>query len=122
MKTCKICNASKSELEFYKNGKNYRPECKDCTDIKQRASAFGITVQDLQKMYIDQDFRCAICREPCEVYKNLSIDHDHKCCSSRARSCGKCVRGLLCAKCNHGLGSFRDNPEFLRRAIVYLSK
>lgn len=42
-----------------------------------------------------------------------AIDHDHK---------TGIIRGLLCGLCNMGLGSFRDNPEHLASAILYLNK
>lgn len=121
MKTCNICNEEKLLEQFYKNGTYWRPECKVCSDIKQAAAKFKLTKEQLLAMYEAQDWKCAICRKVCESYRNLSIDHDHKCCPTSAKSCGKCVRGLLCAACNHGLGNFRDNIDSLRRAIVYLS-
>jgi len=31
-------------------------------------------------------------------------------------------RGLLCTRCNTGLGQFLDNPLLLLRAIEYLAK
>ena len=36
--------------------------------------------------------------------RNLSVDHDHACCPTGGRSCGKCARGLLCVRCNSCLG------------------
>jgi len=43
----------------------------------------------------------------------LLIDHDHE--------TGK-IRGLLCHRCNTGLGFFLDNPHFLTNAAFYLEK
>ena len=62
---------------------------------------------------------CAICGKK-ETRKSryggickLHIDHDHK---------TKKIRGLLCHKCNNGLGNFRDNIENLDRAKKYLER
>ncbi len=61
---------------------------------------------------------CAICNRletaPDPVtgkIKALSVDHCHL--------TGK-VRGLLCSKCNFGIGYFDDNPEILNKAVKYL--
>ena len=58
---------------------------------------------------------CAICGSK----ENLHIDHDHTCCPGKG-SCGECVRGVLCADHNLGLGRFHDDPVMLGRAIAYL--
>ncbi len=121
MKECKVCLKSKSLDDFYSTGKYKRAECKVCTCFIQAAGRFGLTVAELKQMYEDHNYACAICKQPCDQYPSLSIDHDHSCCPTKGRSsCGKCVRGLLCSKCNHGLGMFRENPEFLQSAIEYL--
>jgi hypothetical protein len=49
------------------------------------------------------------------------VDHDHNHCKGD-RSCGDCVRGLLCADCNRGLGSFHDCIRYLLNAVKYLRK
>lgn len=51
--------------------------------------------------------------------QRFSVDHDHRCCPGD-RSCGDCVRGLLCGPCNRGVGIFRDSPHTLRAAASYL--
>lgn len=72
-----------------------------------------MTMTSFQAMLKAQDGVCAICKETCPTQRRLSVDHDHK--------TGK-IRGLLCARCNFGLGSFRDRPALLRGAEVYLSQ
>ena len=55
-----------------------------------------------------------ICKAPETLQnKNLAVDHCHK--------TGK-VRGLLCSKCNKGLGLFKDSKELLTTAIEYLEE
>jgi hypothetical protein len=50
---------------------------------------------------------CQICHaQPTE--RNLHVDHDHACCPSN-KSCGKCVRGIVCARCNHLIGKYENN-------------
>ena len=79
---------------------------------------YGISVDEYNKMVISQEGVCAICKRV--PNKTFSIDHDHTCCPERSRSCGKCIRGLLCQTCNQALGMFLDSPEILFNAIKYL--
>lgn len=71
---------------------------------------YGITAEQYTYQVEIQKGLCAICHNP-PGKKRLSIDHDQK--------TGK-NRGLLCTRCNVGLGYFMDNPEYLRSAIKYL--
>lgn len=71
--------------------------------------------QYLTRIY-EQNGSCAICQSSEE---NLVVDHDHDCCEFTP-TCGKCTRGLLCDRCNRGLGFFKDNPEALVTAAEYI--
>jgi hypothetical protein len=83
------------------------------------ALKFNITIDQYEKMLRDQGGVCAICRQPCKMNRRLSVDHDHSCCPGK-RSCGRCVRGLLCANCNTGLGHLGDDLDRLVAAAEYL--
>ena len=96
--------------------------CKDCELLLRRATQrksdlrrrFGITELDYEKMLREQNGRCAICKTlPPSIKTKLHIDHDHK---------TGVVRGLLCHKCNTGLGMFMDNAEIMQSAIDYLDE
>lgn len=39
----------------------------------------------------------------CSSKEFLNVDHDHSCCPG-LKSCGKCVRGIVCGSCNTSLG------------------
>lgn len=74
--------------------------------------AYGITAQQYDAMFLDQNGGCAICGEPPRK-RRLDVDHD--------RDTGK-VRGLLCNAHNQGIGQFRHNPKLLMSAVQYLMK
>jgi hypothetical protein len=60
-----------------------------------------------------QEGRCAICLDEFVDKITPYVDHDHN---------TKRVRGLLCKKCNSGLGLLRDSTELLARALAYLTR
>lgn len=70
-------------------------------------------MDEYDRMLERQGGVCAICGNGASdaIRKNLAVDHCH--------GTGR-VRGLLCGNCNTGLGSFKDDPVLLRRAIKYL--
>jgi hypothetical protein len=55
-------------------------------------------------MLESQEYACAMGGEPFVDGQSVCIDHDHACCPEEKRSCGRCVRGLLCVSCNTALG------------------
>jgi hypothetical protein len=73
---------------------------------------YGITLEDWVRAFRAQNGCCAICGDKFgDDPKKTHVDHDHK--------TGE-FRKLLCRNCNIGLGMFKSNPEFLRKAIDYL--
>lgn len=59
-----------------------------------------------------QGGKCGICKADNNgKRKRMFLDHDHKTLK---------FRGLLCSKCNSGLGFFGDDIMILRSAIAYL--
>ncbi|RJQ27072.1 hypothetical protein C4577_02000 [Candidatus Parcubacteria bacterium] len=62
--------------------------------------------------------KCGICGT-CDFANNWCLDHDHNCCPY-GEYCSKCVRGILCERCNVGLGGFKENTESLLSAIGWI--
>ena len=81
---------------------------------------YNITIQQYNCILESQGGVCAICKE--DSTTTWHIDHDHNCCKEKAKSCGKCIRGILCNSCNNGLGRFKDSTEILQAAIEYLNQ
>jgi hypothetical protein len=95
--------------------------CKSCwTHIghTHNMKRLGISVEQYVGMEKDQNYKCKICGG--KDSKRLSVDHDHSCCSSYP-GCGKCIRGLLCSRCNKALGMVNDDIVLLQKMIKYLS-
>ena len=85
---------------------------------KQRESFlkrhYNITIEEYDSMYIEQGGRCAICGiHQSKINRRLEIDHCHE---------TRIVRGLLCHKCNVGLGHFDDNIDILENVLAYLRR
>lgn len=88
-----------------------------------RLRKHGIDEATYLELLARQGGRCAICRSdtPGIAGQSWHIDHDHTCCPGK-KSCGKCVRGVLCAHCNIGVGHLRNDPKILKAAIAYLER
>lgn len=71
---------------------------------------YGVSPEEYDVLYKKQGGQCCICRIKCEL---LCVDHDH---------ITMVVRGLLCQKCNKGLGCFEDDKARMQEAINYLAK
>jgi len=79
---------------------------------------FGLTKEQYEAILARQGGVCAICQRPetktwrgGKKVKHLSVDHRHG---------TTLVRGLLCHKCNLGIGHLGDDPARLSRALRYL--
>ena len=127
MKICTRCGQKKPLEDFSVQDScqdGYRPDCKVCrnTYSKERARRLGTTEMTARTHKITADLyreilaiqgnHCPLCGDYPDVKaRAFAIDHDHG--TER-------LRGILCARCNGGLGMFRDNPTMLRRAADYL--
>ena len=78
---------------------------------KRLKASYGMTIAQWDALFEGQGRKCAICPATEPDGRGWHVDHCH--------DTGK-VRGILCCKCNIGLGHFRDNSELLTAAIKYL--
>lgn len=139
-KYCNKCKETKSITEFVKTKytkSGVTSNCKSCRNAysKHRRETkyefvratekeshrrwrlfqmYGITRDEYDQKLADQNNCCAICGTHVSNTKRaLAVDHDHD---------TNKVRGLLCGKCNTGLGQFQDSIELLEQAVNYLKE
>ena len=102
-KVCRECHKARCKAKWHSK-----------TPIERQAgrvsALYGITSEQYKQMYEDQQGKCKIC-DTAPTKRNLHVDHCH--------STNK-VRGFLCSGCNTALGSFKDSPDLLTKAIEYL--
>lgn len=127
---CKECQHAADAIRYATNPEKYKRQERDRRRNQRRNPAlraqirnaqlladYGISLDEFNKILVDQGGTCAICHQP-ETRKtvqgnvrDLSVDHDH---------INGIVRGLLCSACNMALGYFQDDPGRLQAAINYL--
>ena len=93
------------------------PESRKKSNRKYRISSYGLTQEQFDQMLEIQGHACGMCHEPFEEGQLIHVDHDHACCPEKNRSCGRCLRGLLCHGCNIALGHVERRYALAR---VYL--
>ena len=122
-----VCGTDAGKQRHYYYKEHACQPCKDAHNARSRSAkkkirtnprygraekikAHGITVEQYETLFASQNGACAICKLPettispySKQPRHLSIDHNHACCPGK-HSCGNCVRGLLCHKCNSALG------------------
>lgn len=115
--------------------RRYRERNKDKLDQRRKESydpikardanlkaLYGLSLQEYDTLLDRQNHRCGVCkRHTSELPGPLQVDHDHACCPGK-KSCGNCIRGLLCNSCNGGLGLFNDDADRLFAALTYLQE
>ena len=123
-KRCRDCRRWLEPSAFSKHPgttDGLRAHCRACNVTYRMAYAYGMTMDDFHALFDEQGRLCAICRTDAPG-QYWCVDHDHACCADGTRTCGACVRGIICDPCNVGLGRFADSPERLRAAAAYLER
>lgn len=73
---------------------------------------YGMTIDEVHSLFHSQDRKCALCKDTLDE-KTMMVDHCHE--------TGR-VRGILCRRCNSGLGFLGDTAQALGRALEYLKR
>lgn len=117
MRRCYICKEIKKLELFAKDvscSQGYKYRCRDCHNNLTRAN--GTMRQKYpgkyEELYEKQNGKCGICGRDAGR-RHFAIDHNHQ---------TGLIRGLLCYRCNVGLGNFKDSVDFLESAIAYLKR
>lgn len=100
-----------AEREYTRAYRAANPEAVKASSRRAKLRGYGLDEEGYALILDRQEGVCAICREACATGRKLAVDHDH--------ASGQ-VRGLLCSKCNKGLGLFGDSIEGVNKALAYL--
>ena len=135
MKTCADCKGKFPESDFSTRGNASRhSSCKSCRKKQMRThrkenpdiyrqyeykKKYKIDLDVYNKVLNEQGGVCFICKGT--WVKVLVVDHDHDCCPGE-KTCGKCLRALLCGNCNAGLGWFKHDIKVMESAIKYMQE
>lgn len=119
---CKVCDRANATKWYREHPEQARESRRAWLQSEEGRKAhrksvlkyrYKISPEEYEARLAKQDYKCAACgtSEP-GGRGAFHIDHDHSCCPGR-RSCGKCLRGLLCSACNQILGGIENRPGLL---------
>lgn len=97
------------------NAKRWRDENPDRYRVSSRENwlkRYGLNAASYSAIWKEQVERCACCLST-ESTNRWHIDHEH--------STGR-IRGIICGKCNTGIGLLGDSVEGVERALAYLRR
>lgn len=115
-KTCTKCKVEKPmDVKHFplhnKTKSGFDSWCKECRSSYRSETRRGqyrnMISDEALKDIIENVKECVICGST----EELVVDHCHK---------TNIIRGMLCNYCNRGLGHFKDDPELLEFARIYL--
>jgi hypothetical protein len=116
LKACKTCEEVKPLSAFWRETKRLdgrHDSCTVCMLAKKRRKFYGVTDAMFREMWTTQRGLCGICDSPLagEYRNSFVVDHNHN---------TGAFRGLLCSKCNCGIGLLKDDPRICEAAAAYL--
>lgn len=130
---CKLCTRARAKRYFYANkdlchkrNKNYLLKNADKVSLRKimyrksnlhredlwKRQGITLTLLEYNEMKQAQKSLCLICKKLESGKQQLNVDHCHK--------TGR-IRGLICHKCNKGLGCFNEDKNILLEAVRYLT-
>lgn len=121
---CTLCGRWQPEDQFRTQASaadGLSSDCTNCRKNRDLVRTYGLTLDEYRRMLDSQNGGCAICGQSNPGGRALAVDHDHACCPG-AKTCGKCIRALLCDRCNRMLGLAQDSRDLLASAGWYLRK
>ena len=117
-KRCPSCDRWLDEVMFSRStskGDGLQSCCKACAAVRRLSRKYGVDSLSIPDS-------CEICGGS-NNGRLLYVDHDHACCqpNDAQKTCGECIRGFVCAKCNTRLAVL-DDREWCGLAATYLDR
>ena len=104
------------------------PEVTEIAKLRMQLRNHSMTFEQYANLRMKQADRCGACKGPLlfdQPYQ-VHIDHDPRCCSReenpQIKTCGECVRALLCKACNHAIGFLERYPQRIYMWIDYIRR
>lgn len=124
-KFCPTCKQVKQLEDFPRSSAQVSgraPYCAICSADYETAKRFSfVSIAALREFREVRNFQCDICKRRWqEGNQAFHIDHDKRCCQANGKSCGACVRGMLCGFCNtQGLAWYEAVGRFITPIPIF---